>query len=358
MLTVLASLLLTWYRINARDLPWRGSKDPYAIWVSEIMLQQTRVETVIPYYQRWLARFPNLESLATASQQDVLSIWEGMGYYSRARNMHRTAQIVVNDYNGKFPSNLKSLSSLPGIGPYTSAAIASIAFGADTPAIDGNIRRVLARFFNVAEEIRTTQAERKLHALAATNLPTGQAGDYNQALMELGAVICTPKTPSCKMCPIKEHCQAYQLGVQDQRPILHKKPDIPHIQVTAAVITRDNRVLIARRPDHGLLGGLWEFPGGKLEDGEDLSTCLQREIMEELGAEILVGELFGSYEHAYTHFRITLHAFICSLRAGEPRPIQPPELAWCSTAELENYPMGKVDRQIARKLQQLEKDIC
>jgi A/G-specific adenine glycosylase len=314
------------------------------------MLQQTRVETVIPYFERWMQRFPSIEILARASMQEALSVWEGLGYYGRARNLHRAAQMVVQDYRGRLPEDPHLLRKLPGVGRYTAAAIASIAFGRDEPTLDGNIRRVLARYFNVSEDARTTAGERILWGLAAENLPVGQAGEYNQALMDLGAAICTPKSPDCTHCPLEDTCQARALGIQEQRPVLLHKPAIPHHTVTAAVIRRDDRVLITCRPAHGLLGGLWEFPGGKQQEGEDLPTCLQREIREELGVEIEVGEELGVYQHAYTHFRVTLHAFHCTLLQGELRPIQAADMRWITLAELSQYPMGKIDRQISQTL--------
>ncbi len=348
----LARLLLDWYRGAARQLPWRGSGDPYAIWVSEIMLQQTRVETVIPYYQRWMAQFPTVQALAAAPEQAVLKAWEGLGYYSRARNLHRAAGVIVERYSGRFPEEAAELRELPGVGRYTAGAIASMAFGNDEPALDGNIRRVLARLFDVALPARSPEGEARLWELAAEHLPGGQAGDYNQALMDLGALICVPRAPACLICPLAGMCLAFARGTQAERPVLARKPAVPHYLVTAAIIQRDGQVLIARRPENGLLGGLWEFPGGKLEDGEDLPACLRREIAEELGATVEVGEQFGIYRHAYTHFRVTLHAFCCTLIEGEPRPIQPSDLAWVGVDELAGYPMGKIDRQISNDLTQ------
>lgn len=345
------SRLLDWYKENARRLPWRNQADPYAVWISEIMLQQTRVDTVIPYYQHWMQRFPSIAALAEASQQDVLSAWEGLGYYSRARNLHRAAQIVMDEYGGELPRDLKALRRLPGIGRYTAGAIASIAFGQDEPALDGNIRRVLARIFDVTEPARSPRGNERLWELAAVHLPPGQAGEYNQALMELGALICTSRSPDCPDCPVSEWCQARSLGIQEQRPVLEAKGEIPHYIVTAAVIQRAGEVLITQRPAEGLLGGLWEFPGGKLQPGEDLPSCLQREIREELGVEVSVGGSLGTYRHAYTHFRVTLHAFHCTLLNGrEPHPIQANDLRWIEPAELTSYPMGKIDRQIAQKV--------
>ena len=347
--------LLNWYAQNARDLPWRGHPDPYAVWVSEIMLQQTRVETVIPYFERWMERFPTLNALAQAPQQEVLAAWEGLGYYSRARNLHAAAIIVVEQYNAQMPADVRALRKLPGIGRYTAGAIASIAFGLDEPALDGNIRRVLARIFDLNEPARSPAGERKLWEYAAAHLPTGRAGDYNQALMDLGAALCTPRTPDCTHCPLVNECLAFALGVQEKRPVIEKKAAIPHHTVTAAVIQRAEQVLIARRPENGLLGGLWEFPGGKVQPGEDLASCLQREICEELGVQIQVGAHLGVYRHAYTHFRVTLHAFRCKLLNGdEPKPLEASALYWAALEELVDFPMGKIDRQISRDLLQAE----
>lgn len=343
--------LLAWYAQHARVLPWRGNCNPYAIWVSEVMLQQTRVETVIPYFERWMERFPTLASLAGASQQDVLAAWEGLGYYSRARNLHRAAQIVVRELDGELPRDPQALGRLPGVGRYTAGAIASMAFGVDVPALDGNIRRVLARLFNLAEPARSPAGEQRLWQLAAEHLPAGRAGEYNQALMDLGATICTPRAPDCPACPVSRSCLARALGVQEERPVRLQRPAIPHYVVTAAVICSEARVLITQRPLNGLLGGLWEFPGGKLQPGEGLQACLQREIYEELGAGITVQNPLGVYRHAYTHFRVTLHAFHCSLSNGsQPQPLQVKDLRWVAPAELPAYPMGKIDRLIARDL--------
>jgi A/G-specific adenine glycosylase len=352
MYSEIAEYLLAWYERHARQLPWRGHPDPYAIWVSEIMLQQTRVETVIPYFTHWMERFPTILSLAQASEQEVLQAWEGLGYYSRARNLHRAAKQVADHWNGRLPSTRQELESLPGIGAYTAGAIASMAFGQDEAALDGNIRRVLARIFNVDLPLRSPQGEHRLWELARQILPHERAGDFNQALMDLGATICTPQSPACLICPISAVCQAFALGIQEDRPVLAARPSVPHYTVTAAIIRREGKFLIAHRPSNGLLGGMWEFPGGKLEAGEQLEDGLQREIREELGATIAVENPFGVYRHAFTHFKITLHAFFCRLIDGEPQPLAASELHWATPDELSLFPMGKVDRQIARKLEQ------
>jgi A/G-specific adenine glycosylase len=347
-----ADSLLDWFHKNARELPWRSYRTPYRTWISEIMLQQTQVDTVIPYFENWIAHFPDIFTLAKADEQEVLSLWEGLGYYSRARNLYRAAKRVVEEYHGQLPDSTIELEKLPGIGPYTSAAIASIAFNIDAPAVDGNIRRVLSRYFNVEEPARSPEGERKIWDLAGSNLPSGRAGDYNEALMDLGATICTPKTPHCGNCPLAEGCVAKQLGIQDERPVKLPRKKVPHAIVTAAVITTDGKVLLAQRPSQGLLGGLWEFPGGTLEEtDQDLEACLLREIKEELGVRVKIDQPYGVYRHAYTHFRITLHAFLCRLPDGQiPQAIASEAVTWVFPSELSSFPMGKVDRQIANRL--------
>jgi A/G-specific adenine glycosylase len=316
------------------------------------MLQQTQVDTVIPYFLRWMDRFPNVQTLAEGEEQEVLTCWEGLGYYSRARNLHRSARLLVEHHAGQLPWSVQELEQLPGIGRYTAAAIASIAFDQDVAAVDGNIRRVLSRVFNVAIPARSPEGERALWSLAEEHLPRGQAGTYNQALMDLGATICTPTAPDCMHCPIRNDCAAKRLDLQEERPVKLPRKKTPHHTVTAAVIRRDGRVLLAQRPKSGLLGGLWEFPGGTQEESDqNLQACLMREIREELGVAVHVGEPFGRYQHAYTHFKITLHAFLCELAgAEEPKNLASDALAWVRVSELGEYPMGKVDRQIARKL--------
>jgi A/G-specific adenine glycosylase len=346
----LATLLLDWYELNTRRLPWRDNPGSYTVWVSEVLLQQTQVETVIPYFERWMKRFPDVETLAAAELEEVLSVWEGLGYYRRARNLHKAAKMIVNEFGGEIPEDAKVLESLPGVGRYTAAAIASIAFGADAAALDGNIRRVFARVSNLGVPARSAEGERRLWELAQAYLPPGRGGDYNQALMDLGALICTPKLPDCPNCPLESICEARKLGIQDQRPIPSPRKKVPHYIVTAAVIHKNGSVLIARRPIEGLLGGLWEFPGGKLEEGEDMPGCLRREVEEELGVKVDVGGLLGVYNHAYTHFRVTLHAYNCTLAEGEPRPLQVSDLRWVSPEELVNFPMGKIDRQISKDI--------
>jgi A/G-specific adenine glycosylase len=349
---MISQLLMQWYQKNARDLPWRSAPQPYRTWISEVMLQQTQVETVLPYFERWMVRFPDLPSLAAASEQDVLAIWEGLGYYSRARNIWKAARIIMDKHGGSIPGSVEELKKLPGIGEYIAAAIASIAFGVDVAALDGNIKRVYARCLDLDSPLGTPETENQLKAFAGQQLPPGKAGDLNQALMDLGAMVCIPGKPKCDVCPLTSECVAYQRGTQLIRPVKKIKPKVPHYTVTAAVIVQDSLVLIAQRPANGLLGNLWEFPGGKVQEGdEDLGACLQREIMEEIGCRVLVGEPFGVYSHAYTHFKITLHAFLFNRVEGDqPQVLHHEQILWVERQQLADFPMGKVDRMIANKL--------
>ena len=339
--------LIAWFKANREDLPWRRYRSPYHVWLAEIMLQQTQVTTVVPYYERFLSRFPTVEALAEASLDEVLKAWEGLGYYSRARNLHRTARLIVHLYGGEFPSHPNDLMKLPGIGRYTAGAIASLAFGLDTAVLDGNVIRVLTRLFNLAEDVTSASARRQLWHLAESLIPTGKAALWNEGLMELGQRVCTPQTPICSACPIASLCEAHRLGVEEERPVKPPKARTPHYDVTAAVIQReDGRMLIAQRPLQGMLGGLWEFPGGKREGDEPLAECLKREIREELGVEIAVGRQIATVRHAYTHFRITLYAFACALISGEPQPIECADWAWVTLDELGQYAFPVTDQKI------------
>lgn len=340
----IASRLLDWYQQNSRDLPWRGQDNPYAVWVSEIMLQQTRVETVIPYFEKWMRIFPRVEDLARASEQDVLNAWEGLGYYSRARNLHKAAKILVTEHNGQLPQDLNALRALPGIGRYTVGAIASIAFGKDEPALDGNLRRVYTRLFDVSEYADSSSGEKILWGLAAKHLPEGSAGDFNQALMDLGALICLPRNPRCQLCPLFDDCQSRKKGTQEQRPVLKPKKEVPQHIHAAGVIINAGKVLLAQRPRNGLLGGMWEFPNGRVEG--DPARHLESTLEMDYSLKVKRGEGLGVVKHAYTHFKVTEHVFRCKFVSMSENG----NMRWVDLKELETYPMGKIDRQIARML--------
>ncbi|MDK2982266.1 MAG: A/G-specific adenine glycosylase [Chloroflexota bacterium] len=342
--------LLAWYDRSARDLPWRASHDPYRVWISEVMLQQTRVDTVIPYYRAWLETFPDVQALAAADERRVMQLWEGLGYYSRARNLLKTARGLVAERGGQFPDTVAELKKLPGVGDYIAGALASIAFGLDEVALDGNGLRVLARLSAFDQPVNAPAGKKAIRALMQSMLPTGRAGDFNQAIMDLGATICVPRSPLCADCPLQPHCQAYQENLQDELPRKVKKKPVPEYPVVAAVIRRGEHVLVDKRRADGLLGGLWEFPGGKVEPGETLEEALVREIREELGVAVSVGAALGTYRHAYTHFKVVVTAFETHILSGEPAALESDELQWVLPAELDQYPMGKVDRLIAHSL--------
>jgi A/G-specific adenine glycosylase len=344
--------LLDWYDSHQRRLPWRNEPDPYRVWVSEVMLQQTQVTTVVPYYQRFLQRFPTLADLAAASLDDVLKAWEGLGYYARARNLHAAARQVMADYEGRLPGSYAALHQLPGFGDYTSGAVASIAFGERVPAVDGNVKRVLARFLAITDEVTRGTTTRRLQAIAADIVPPGRPGDFNQALMELGATICTPTSPRCLLCPLQTECRGLAKGIHESLPVRAPRPDRPHYDVTAAVIRRhDGCLLIAQRRPEAMLGGLWEFPGGKCPPGEALSECLRREIREELGLEIEVGQHIATIRHGYTHFRISLHVFACRHLAGEPQALDCADWRWVHPTDLRNFAFPVTDQKIVRMLE-------
>ncbi len=354
--------LLNWFDENALMLPWRGG-NAYQVWLSEIMLQQTQIDTVIPYYQKFLQAYPTIYHLAQAHLDDVLKQWEGLGYYSRARNLHHTAQTISVQYHGNFPSTIGELLTLKGIGRYTAGAIASIAYDVPAPVLDGNVIRVFTRLLDISEDVRQTNTQNTLWRIAEENVPQQRAGDYNQALMQLGQLICTPKTPKCADCPVQNACKAYQNGTQAQRPVKASKPTTPHYDVAAGIIRNANgQFLIAQRKPEGLLGGLWEFPGGKQETGETLPETLQRELREELAIEVEVGELFTKVKHAFTHFKITLHAFEC-LYIGAMSPYDTPQTldchawAWVNEGELLRYAFGKADNVIITELKNRRKQL-
>jgi A/G-specific adenine glycosylase len=346
-----AADLLAWYDRAAADLPWRRTPDPYHIWVSEIMLQQTQVETVLSYYARFLAAFPTVQALAAAPLDAVLKQWEGLGYYSRARNLHRAARIIAGELGGVLPTTADAWQRLPGVGRYTAGAVASIAFGQAAPVLDGNVMRVFARLLDLEADITQAATRDGLWRLAQAWLPAARPGDYNQALMELGRTICKPRNPLCAACPVRGHCRAFTQGTQAQRPVRTRRAPTPHYHVAAGLIWNDRgQLLIAQRPLDGLLGGLWEFPGGKQEPGETLPECLKRELREELAITVAVGDLFTVVRHGFTHFRITLHAFTCQYVSGPPQALGVRAFAWVMPDALAQYSFGKADREVIAAL--------
>lgn len=310
--------LLRWYAKNKRDLPWRRNPDLYNTLLSEFMLQQTRVDQALPYFHRFLETFPTLRDLAGAPPERVLKLWEGLGYYSRARNLQKAAQRLA-EVRGA-PS-LEELAECPGIGPYTLAAIGSIVLHAPLPVVDGNVNRVMARLLALEEPPQTPAVRARILELLNEWICRKAPGDFNQAVMELGATVCTPKTPCCKKCPLRACCRALALGRAEDFPKRAPKKARPHKDVAAALVTRaDGRVLIAQRPERGLLASLWEFPGGMRAGRESVGACCARTLQERLGLRVDVGPRVASVEHGFSHFTITLHAFVCHARGGTARP--------------------------------------
>jgi A/G-specific adenine glycosylase len=341
-----AGVLLRWAYGQRPDLPWRGEKDPYRIWVSEVMLQQTRAATVEPYYLRFLDRFPAVQSLAAAELDDVLKAWEGLGYYGRARSLHAAARLLMAQHGGQLPSTSEELLALPGIGEYAAGAIASFAFGRDAPALDGNGLRVLARFYAVTGDPALPGVRRQLWDLARDLLPSGRAGAFNQALMDLGATVCTPSSPRCDRCPWSPHCRALALGTVDDLPTRTPRRPLPHYDMVAGMIWREGEVLIARRPPRGLLGGLWALPGGRREGEESLEEALVRTVTEGLGVAVALDGYIGAVEHAYTHFRITLHGYRCHYVRGEPAALTYAAWLWVAPKGLDARAFAVTDRKL------------
>jgi A/G-specific adenine glycosylase len=301
--------LLAWYDANRRDLPWRRTRDPYAIWISEAMLQQTRVETVIPYWERFLARFPDVGSLARAELDDVYALWTGLGYYSRARNLKAAAESIVADHDGRLPDTAERLRELPGIGRYTAGAVASIAFEREEPLVDGNVVRVFARLEDIREDSASKAVVDRLWSLASALVAGERPGDLNQALMELGATLCTPKQPRCLLCPLRGECRGLAAGEPERLPKKTKRTAVRVMRAIAVAVEREGKLLAVRRPETGLMAGLWELPGGELAEGEEAKDHAARILREAVGLEVRGLASAGQVEHLFTHRRLVLEVF-------------------------------------------------
>jgi A/G-specific adenine glycosylase len=345
--------LLEWFALNQRKLPWRRHYKPYEIWISEIMLQQTQVKTMLPYYHRWLQRFPHVQAVALAQEEDLLKQWEGLGYYSRARNIHRTAKVLLKEHDSEFPRDCGRLRGFPGIGRYTAGAIMSIAFNADCPVVDGNIARTLSRLFDIAQPIRDSQTEKVLWKLAEELLPRGKARSFNQALMDLGAVVCTPRNPSCSQCPIHTHCRALQTGVVNLRPVVKRGKDAVPIHVAVGILVQEGRIFIQKRPPSGLMPHLWEFPGGKILHGETPEGALVREFREELELNVRPFQEVALIRHSYTSFRVALRAFACRLECPGQQPVLHSAVdgRWVTPEELDLYAFPAANRKLIQRIQ-------
>lgn len=346
--------VLSWFDRNGRDLPWRKSYSPYHVWISEIMLQQTQVKTVIPYFIRWMERFPDPAAVAAASEREIMLAWEGLGYYTRAKNLHKAAKVIVENFGGSIPADFNSLLALPGIGRYTAGAILSIAFNLDFPAVDANAARILRRLFYSLNASELAMSEATLWKIASEILPKGSARQFNQALMDIGASICLPLEPDCNRCPLGEFCEAKKGGLLELESAARRSKPATPIEVSIGVIVRDGGIFIQKRPDGGLMPNLWEFPGGKINKGESSKEAVVREIREELGIEVRPLEKLALIRHSYTRFRVTLHAYLC--KVCDPMPEKEPvlraavECRWVLPAQLGLYPFPAANRKLIKIL--------
>ncbi|MFA5039586.1 MAG: A/G-specific adenine glycosylase [Candidatus Omnitrophota bacterium] len=344
----LSGLLRRWYRKSRRALPWRETSDPYKIWISEVMLQQTTVAAVIPYYQRWLRTFPSVHDVASAPLGRVLRHWQGLGYYARARNIHKSSKIIVNQYAGRLPGQAAVLRRLPGFGTYTTAAVLSIAFGQPHPVIDANVRRVVSRLLAI-RSAKPLAVDLRISAFLKTSLPFSGAGEFNQALMELGALVCRPLDPLCGHCPWHGSCRAKHQGIQQSLPVKQKKV-FKKIRTVVAVLRKEKRIFFQRRSEKGLLAGFWELPGGKIEKNESPEKALARELKEELGVKVKKTGEPVTVKHAYTSFQVTLLGFECE---AQPAPRTDSKHRWFSPKELEKYPVPCGTLRLLRRMKWL-----
>ncbi|UCD65362.1 MAG: A/G-specific adenine glycosylase [Deltaproteobacteria bacterium] len=349
----LQKLILAWFQKNARDLPWRKTYDPYHVWISEIMLQQTQMDRVVNYFNRWISYFPDMTSITKASEEEVLKLWEGLGYYSRARNIIKTANILLSEYGGKLPADHGRLLKLPGIGKYTAAAIMSIAFNKEYPLVDANIERVFARLFNLDKPVKEKITHAFIWRKSKEMVPQGKAREFNQALMELGALVCISKNPRCKVCPIMSCCQSFSQGLVAERPVLKDPPKTIFIEMATGILENEGKILIQKRKSKGVWPNLWEFPGGRLESGETPEMALVREYMEE--TELEVGNLrkITTVQHSYTIYRVTLHCYFCSSQNGSYKPVLhgAQEYRWVSPKDLADYAFPAGHRKLIDHLQ-------
>lgn len=345
-----ADILLQYFARTARKLPWRDNPTGYGVWVSEMMLQQTQVATVLPYYQRWMNRFPTLESLAQAEQAEVLAMWQGLGYYARARALHAGAQHVLHAHDGQLPRTAHELRELPGIGPYTAGAIASIAFEEAAPIVDGNVIRVLCRVFGLAGSPMHQPLKGFLWQLAALLVPRDQARNFNQALMEFGALCCTPKSPLCRECPLRKQCSAQREGAVERYPELPERPKTTQVTNVAALVRHGSRVLVGQLPaDAPRWSSMWQFPNVNLEQPETESEGLARALRSWCSTTAKVQTLQHTLEHSVTRYRITVHLYEVALN-GAPRASYCQDLAWCDRHALQALPMPAAHRKLAERV--------
>ncbi|MBI4358614.1 MAG: A/G-specific adenine glycosylase [Candidatus Omnitrophica bacterium] len=370
--------LLKWFARHKRNLPWRVHGNPYRIFVVEVMLQQTQIKTVIPYYERWMKTFPNIEALARSPLDQVLKLWEGLGYYTRARNLHRAAQIIVDRFGGKIPSDPEILQTLPGIGRYTAGAVASIAFQKPVPLVDGNVARVLSRIYNLKKDVSKPETQKFLYAIAQKLVPpsplssapfrqrrirlrrTGgrgngegkakRPGDFNQALMELGSLICIPEIPKCSICPVRSLCLAFQKGDPSRLPIRSKGPEVKKIDMVVGLLRKNGKILVRRRPPRGIWGGLWEIPGTVCLKNQSSEAALAEEFKEGLGLSVTAEKKWSKLKHRFTHRLAFIHPFELKMSGNGKRQRNSAKTLWASPAKLKTLSFPVPHQKILKSI--------
>jgi A/G-specific adenine glycosylase len=344
-LDLIRTRLKQWYQKNQRLLPWRKTGNPYLIWVSEVMLQQTQVNTVIPYYEKFIRKFPDVRRLAKADLQEVLKIWEGLGYYARARNLHKAAGVVTEVYGGGVPGSWDDFRRLPGVGDYIASAVLSIAFNKPYPVVDGNVKRVLSRLMAMDEPVNQSSSYKRFYEAAASLLDQLDPGTFNQAVMELGALICKPAKPDCGICPLKSKCVAFERNQVALYPKSLDRPAAPLHHLAIGVIFKNGKALIVRRAEDGLLGGLWEFPSGRIGPDERSETACARMIKEQVNLKVSIQSKLTDIRHAYTHFKIKADVFVCDGISGRVKLNGPVDYRWVRLEDLKNYPFPKANNK-------------
>ncbi len=350
--------LVEWFHQHQRPLPWRIHYDPYEVWVSEIMLQQTQVTTVLPYYQRWMEALPTIHSVAQADEDTVVKLWEGLGYYSRVRNLQKAARVICDDHGSVFPQDFETILALPGIGRYTAGAVASIAFNQDRPVVDGNVIRVVCRLEDLRDDPKSAAMTKRLWELAADWIPSGEARYFNQGMMELGATVCHVQQPSCLLCPVQSFCKSYHAGSVDQVPAKVKRVKSKLRTTLMALIHKDGSFLIQKRPVGQLMGGLWEFPNLHVTSEQKLEKSLQSEVLKQWGIQVEVKERIATIKHGYTSYKVTLHGYYCVFQSGNLKLSQDIPREWVPLKDLGQYSFPAAQVKLIQKLQKHMEILC